>query len=101
MTKKEALDLWYGDVPQPLSVEGQIVSFIESLLKADREHLAQRECIYCLDYIKKVSPSVAPVEYIESANEWIHVYRDSSGIVRVRNRCRGSAIRNLPIFDLE
>ena len=100
MTKKEILDLWYSD-HEVQSTEEAILVFAESVLRADRERLAQLECIYCLDYIKKASPSAAPAEYIESANEWIHVYRDSGGIVRLRNRCRGSAIRNLPIFDME
>ena len=103
MTRQEALDLWYTTpkILEAESAEDEILAYARAILRADRERIAQLECIYCLDYIKKASPSAAPAEYIESAHEWVHVYRDPAGIVRLRNRCRGSAIRNLPIFDVE
>ena len=103
MTKQEALDLWYTTpkILEAESAEEEILAYVRAILRADRKHIAELECVYCLDYIKKANLSVVPAEYIEANREWLHVYHDPAGIVRLRNRCRGSAIRNLPIFDVE
>ena len=102
MTKEKALDFWYDTLKiQAESVEEEILAYARVILQADRERLAQLECIHCLDYIKKASPLAVPAEYIEASAEWIHFYRDPTRVVRARAICRGSAIRNLPIFDPE